>query len=242
MISATEVRGAAMRAARASRAGVGRASSGLAAALFGLLATAADAQPLPCGGTPLVSVVVGPFLQDAEPDALTVVWETDAADGAASVEYGTTTSLGLSVAASSGTGAGASRIHRATLSGLAPGTRYFYRARTTTRCSEVHDFRTPPLAASELPFRFVAYSDSQQDGANPSQHGVVVDDGVIAFVASEFGPDLADELAFVLVPGDLVANGNNYGHWKSQFFDEAQSLSQHVPYYPVPGNHEANSP
>jgi hypothetical protein len=69
-----------------------------------------------------------------------------------------------------------------------------------------------------------------------------VDDGVIAFVASEFGPDLADELAFVLVPGDLVANGNNYGHWKSQFFDEAQSLSQHVPYYPVPGNHEVNSP
>ena len=205
-----------------------------------LAALPAAGQPAPCG-PPLASIVVGPFLQDAEPDEITVVWETDAADGAASVEVGTDASLGSAVAGASEVGSGASRIHRATLDGLSADTRYFYRARTTTTCSEVHAFRTPPLAASETPFRFVAYSDSQRDAANPDQHGATVEDGILPFVAGEFGPDLADELAFVLVPGDLVANGTIYSQWEDQFFDEAQSLSQSVPYYPVPGNHERNA-
>lgn len=57
------------------------------------------------------------------------------------------------------------------------------------------------------------------------QHTATVDDGVIRFVNDHFGADLADELAFVMVPGDLVDNGNLYSGWKDEFFDEVQNLS-----------------
>ena len=214
----------------------------LVAGLLGFAAAPALAQAPPCGGPPLVSIEVGPFLQDAEPDAITVVWETDGADGAPSVEYGSTPALGSAAVGSSETSSGAAQIHSATLTSLASDSTYHYRARTATRCSAVHSFRTPSDAASEAPFRFVAYSDSQRDGGNPTQHGATVNDGILGFVASEFGAELADELAFVLVPGDLVQNGNIYTQWKDQFFDEGQALFRHVPVYPVPGNHENNSP
>ena len=214
----------------------------LAGALLWLAAAPAYAQVPPCGGgPPLVSIRVGPFLQDAEPDSITVVWETDGADGVPSVEYGPTEMLGSTASGSSEASDGGAWIHRATLTGLAPDAGTHYRARTATRCSEVHTFRTPPDAASEVPFRFVAYADSQRDGNNPTQHGTTVDDGILGFVASEFGSQLEDELAFVLVPGDLVQNGNVYSQWKDQFFDEGQALFRHVPLYPVPGNHENNS-
>lgn len=36
-------------------------------------------------------------------------------------------------------------------------------------------------------------------------------------------------------------NGTNYSQWEEHFFDPAHGLFNHVPVYPVPGNHEQNS-
>jgi len=52
---------------------------------------------------------------------------------------------------------------------------------------------------------------------------------------------LIDNLALVMIPGDLVSNGNNYGSWENTFFSPSENLFTQVPVYPVPGNHENNS-
>ena len=44
------------------------------------------------------------------------------------------------------------------------------------------------------------------------------------------------------MPGDLVSNGNTHSHWTDHFFAQARNLYHHVPLYPVPGNHEVDSP
>jgi len=184
---------------------------------------------------------LGPFLQNATPDGIWVVWETT--EGQESlVEYGLTPELGSVATGQSIPSVGAARIHHTQLTGLVPDTRYHYQVTTKGVSSRILHFRTPPLASAELSFRFVACSDTQLDTANPHKHAEIIDEGIIAYVTSHWGEDMADEVAFVMNAGDLVENGNAHEQWKTQFFDEAQSLLQHVPLYPVFGNHENDSP
>lgn len=197
---------------------------------IGGLATVATAQ----------SIRVGPFLQDATPTSIWVGWETT--EGLEStVRFGS--APGRLTGAAAGTSIssqGSARIHHAQISGLQPDTVYFYQVKTGAAMSEVLRFRTPAPAAAEKPFRFVAYSDTQ-GGPISNKHTEVINEGVIAFVTGEFGPEISDELDFAIEPGDLVSTGSDYDQWKTQFFDEEQNLIQHIPLYPVPGNHEQDS-
>ena len=169
---------------------------------------------------------VGPYLQNATPESIWIAWETESGDESR-VDYGLTTALGSLAFGGSIQSVGAARIHQTRLEGLLPDTRYYYQATTGGASSPVFHFRTPPHASAEKPLRFVAYSDTQGDGANPAKHTEIVNDGIIDFVTAHYGPDLADEVAFVINAGDLVTNGNDYAQWKTQFFDEAQNLTPH---------------
>ena len=41
----------------------------------------------------------------------------------------------------------------------------------------------------------------------------IVEEGVITYLEKEFGGNLTDHLALVMIPGDLVVNGNNFNQW-----------------------------
>jgi hypothetical protein len=192
----------------------------------------------PCLGS-AQSIRVGPVLQDASPDEMWVMWEaTDGSPG--SVEFGPGPGFGLVVSSTQIPSVAGATIHHARLPNLLADTTYHYRVRSGTAFSSTSTFRTPPVQAAEAPFRFAAYSDVQ-GGPVPDKHTEIVNDGVIDFVTETFGPVVPDELAFVIVPGDLVSTGTVYGQWKEQFFDEAANLTRQVPYYPVPGNHEQDT-
>lgn len=186
------------------------------------------------------SIRVGPFLQDASPTNIWIAWETTSGDDG-TVYYGTNPR----VLSQSATGLvipsqGPHRIHHVELPDLEPDTAYWYQVETGTALSDVFYFRTPPLASKEQPFRFAVLSDTQ-GGPVSNMHTQVINDGIIDFITDNYGPDLARNLAFVLQPGDLVSTGTNYAQWKTQYFDEAQNLYQHVPVYPVAGNHEQDA-
>ncbi|MGB1318499.1 MAG: metallophosphoesterase, partial [Flavobacteriales bacterium] len=149
--------------------------------------------------------------------------------------------LGTSVSGSAATGFGVSRIHDVHLTGLQPATKYFYRATTDDLVSDIYHFKTPPLKDSEASFKIVAMSDMQQNLAHPSVFSDIVNDNLIPYINQEFGSDLAEELAYFIVPGDLVDLGPIYQSWSSTFFDPAENLLSYVPLYPIPGNHEANT-
>jgi acid phosphatase type 7 len=159
----------------------------------------------------------GPYLQSATSDGVTVMWQA-AKSGHATVDYGATPALGSTVALVQTTDPVCARI-----SGLAPGTTYYYRVTEGSAQSPVCSFRTFPLAGR---FTFAAYGDSR---SNPAEHAKVA-----AGIASR-NPD------FVIHTGDFVFNGRLGGSWDSQFFIPAQAYMASSAVFAAIGNHEAES-
>lgn len=187
------------------------------------------------------NIIVKPYLQNAEPNSIHIMWETST-NGSTEVDYGLTNTLGTTVTGTSETGFILSRIHDVHLTGLQPATKYYYKVRTDNTESTIYHFRTPPLKDSEASFNIVAMSDMQQWGSYPTVFNDIVDDNLIPYIEDNYGNDLSEHLAYLAVPGDLVTTGSNYGSWASTFFGPAENLLSYVPLYPVPGNHEGNTP
>ena len=187
------------------------------------------------------NLVVKPYLQNAEPTSMHVMWETSTS-GASEVQYGITNTLGTTIQASISTGSGISSICDAHLTGLQPATKYYYKAITNVTESSTYHFITPPLKSYEASFNIVAMSDMQQDWQHTSVFKDIVDDNLIPYIQQEYGTDLAEHIGYLMVPGDLVQTGGIYSSWASTFFEPAENLLSYVPLYPVPGNHEGNTP
>ena len=183
------------------------------------------------------TILVQPYLQGATPNSIFVLWETDS-DEESIVEWGLTNALGNTNVGTAQVSVGAARIHEVKLENLQRFTKYFYQVKTGAALSQIHSFKTSPFASDQESFRIIAMSDMQRDGAFPNKFQEIVEDGIIDYLDQEFGGELTDNLALVLIPGDLVSNGNNYASWEETFFTPAQDLFSQVPVYPVPGNHE----
>ncbi len=186
------------------------------------------------------SINVQPFLQDASPTSITIRWETtDSTE--TTVEWGLTQSLGNTATGTSFINEGTARIHDVELTGLSRFTEYYYRVKIDTVFTDIAQFKTPPFSSDKESFMMVAMSDMQRDGANPNKFSEIVEDGILDYVSNNFSDNISKELAFVMIPGDLVVTGWNYDQWADHFFTPSQNLFNQVPVYPVPGNHESNS-
>ena len=185
--------------------------------------------------------VVEPYLQDADPDAITIMWETSSGEESV-VEWGTSNKLGKKTKGIAfDINFSASRIHEVNIKGLQRFTTYYYRVKTGKLRSDIFQFKTPPFASDEESFKIIAMSDMQIDSQHPEKFGEVIQEGVLTYLEKEFGGKLPDNLALVMVPGDLVGSGSNYDHWNGHFFKPSKKLFSQVPVYPVLGNHEGNS-
>lgn len=187
------------------------------------------------------TITINPYLQDATPTSIKIMWETSSGEQSL-VEWGTTPKLGKKT-----TGIAydvnytAARVHEVKIEGLTNSTSYYYRVRTGKASSDTYQFKTPPLTKDQNVFQMVAMSDMQHDSGNPGKFGKVVEEGVLKYLEEEFEGSVPENLALVLIPGDLVVDGDQYYQWKEHFFDPAQKLFSQVPVYPVLGNHERNS-
>jgi len=187
------------------------------------------------------TIRVQPYLQDAEPNAIKIMWETSSGEESI-VEYGLTPKLGKKEQGISyGANFNESRIHEVQLEGLDRFTAYYYRVRTGKAISDIYQFKTPPFASDNESFNMLAMSDMQYDTQEPDKFSEIVNEGILTYLKQEYGGTVSDNLALVMVPGDLVENGTKYHQWKEHFFDAAQKLFAEVPVYPVLGNHENNS-
>ncbi len=186
------------------------------------------------------TIKVQPYLQDATPNSIYILWETDSISES-TVEWGLTDTLGNTTSGTAQNSFGEAMIHEVKLENLERFTKYFYRVKTGDVISEIYNFKTPPFASDHEPFRIIAMSDMQRDGAFPNKFFEIVHEGIIDYLDNEFGGELIDNLALVMIPGDLVVTGSNYSQWEEHFFDPSHGLFNHVPVYPVLGNHEQNS-
>ena len=195
-----------------------------------------------CGFSFPVNLVVEPYLQNATPNSINILWETDS-ESESIVEWGMYVFLSEMTTGSSFNNYGNSKIHTVELSNLLPNTRYYYRVVVGNyeSYSDLYNFITPPDPSSEASFRIIAMSDMQRDNSNPDKFNEVVHDGVIDYFSEEYSDDIAAELAMILVTGDLVVTGSSYYQWQDHFFEPGSDLFSHVPLYPVFGNHEQDT-
>lgn len=184
------------------------------------------------------SIVVKPYLQDAEPTSMTIMWEVDVAESG-QVNYGIDPfSLDDVQTSTTQVGSGSSEIHTADITGLSAGKKYYYQVSLDNgETSTLYSFITPSNAAANKSTQLIAISDMQRDGSQPGKFKEIVEEGIIPIITSEIGTEIND-LEAVLIPGDLVVTGGNYSLWNSQFFSQSDSLFPYVPVYPVLGNHE----
>ncbi|WP_282160981.1 fibronectin type III domain-containing protein [Ulvibacterium marinum] len=207
----------------------------LAYLLFFVISLSASAQKKE------VSFLVRPYLQDASPNSIKILWETSSGEESI-VEWGLTPKLGQKdVGIAYDVNFSESRIHEVKIDGLKRFTEYYYRVITENATSDIFQFKTPPFAEDDESFKIVAMSDMQYDHNEPDKFSEVVNEGILAYLKKEFKGNLPNNLAMVLIPGDLVENGAKYFQWKEHFFNPAEKLFANVPVYPVLGNHERNS-
>lgn len=186
------------------------------------------------------AITIKPYLQDASPHSMVIMWETDSAYESI-VEWGITEALGNVTEGISYSSQGEFTVHEVGLCDLEHYTNYFYRVKAGNSVSEISKFKTPPHTKDHRSFRLVAMSDMQKDQAHPDKFREIVEDGVISYFEDQFGGNIQDNLALVMIPGDLVVDGNNFTDWKESFFTPSEKLFRRVPVYPAIGNHERNS-
>lgn len=173
-------------------------------ALLGLVAGASPAAA--------VSLVRGPYIQMGHfTNQATLVWRTDAAaDGA--VDYGLTTNYGATATGPSG------YQHEIALTGLLPGTTYYYRVRSSGTALATASFRSGKAPGTA--FRIGLFSDAHQGGS-----------AAIGNRLALAAPDL------LLAIGDMTDDGL-YSDLDNNLFSKMGAVLAAAPLYWTPGNHD----
>ncbi len=160
----------------------------------------------------------GPYQMQETKSSIVIMWETPTKT-ISTVEYGLTDTLGQKQTLLEPV-----TIHEVEITGLTAETVYFYRVGDGTTWSKSFTFRT--AVEPTTPFRFAAYSDSQE---KPRIHRRIVD------------RIMAQEPSFVLHSGDEVSDGRVWADWGLFRFEPTRPLGHLVPYYVAIGNHEHNA-
>jgi len=122
---------------------------------------------------------------------------------------------------------GDQHIHTATLTGLKPGTQYYYRVGDgTNNSSTIFSFKTEDEEADK--FQFLVFGDTQSgDDKDPdySQWNTTIHN------AYKANPDAS----FFMVVGDEAQAGRSNLHW-NYWFDACKGVIDSISYMPVVGN------
>ena len=166
----------------------------------------------------------GPYLNYATQRSIRVVWETDQ-PASAKIEWGETSALGQSAVLDQ-----PSTIQEYEIDGLGAHTPYFYRITCVNRQGEelssgILTFQT--AVRREEPFRFVVIGDTE---TRPHVNH--------ALSQKIWG----ERPNFVVVLGDLTDGGmrDHKWQWNQEYFAGIAGLCSRVPFFPVPGNGEAD--
>lgn len=143
-----------------------------------------------------------------------------------------TIAIKLSIAAQANklrTDLGDEFIYTATLTGLKPGTRYYYMVGDGTKnSSSVFSFKTEEENSDH--FQFMVFGDTQSGVYKKPDYDLWQSTIHNAYNAN---PDAK----FLIVMGDAVQAGQSNAHWNN-WFAAAKGIIESISYMPVEGNHE----
>jgi PKD repeat protein/predicted phosphodiesterase len=177
-----------------------------------------------------------PYLQTPTPNSIYISWHSDNT-GSSAVEYGTSSSLGLSQTGSVEDISG-NKWHTVKLSNLTPDTEYFYKCISEGEESDIYKFKTHEQGLpDDGKFRFILLGDSRTDAAKTTE---------IAYKAKlkaqeMFGGDIQNQIKLLVHVGDIVSTGSVISQYKNEYFTPYAGLSRHIPFMVTIGNHEGES-
>ena len=196
-----------------------------------LIANTALASLLLASQSSAQSVARGPYLQNGNPTEVTIRWRTDSATDAR-VRYGSSASS-LSETAN---GSGSSTEHEVRLTGLKPGTQYFYSIGTSSKelagGDADHYFYTAPPVGSQGKVRIWAIGDS---GTADSKAAAVRD----AFYSLEKSEGRAADIWMML--GDNAYSDGTDSEYQQAVFDMYPEILRTRVLWPTLGNHDART-
>ncbi|MCK5134252.1 MAG: metallophosphoesterase [Bacteroidales bacterium] len=155
--------------------------------------------------------IIGPYLQNMSDNEVTICW---------SVKEGVT---GISDGDSVVQDVSQYRHHKSIITRLEPNTTYSYDVLKDGTTRGQGTFTTFPEGIQ--PFHFTVLGDTR---TRHDYHQRIVNRMI------------QEDPLFVVNTGDLVSKGNSMEDWE-HFFRINDSLTRHVPYFTVLGNHEQNS-
>ncbi len=178
-----------------------------------------------CGSTAFATLVKGPYLLfEGSNTSMSVLWQTDASE-TNTIRWGTDTGYGMGQATAGVYGTAFQ--HKYVISGLQPGTRYFYQVVGYGSGS----FCTAP-AASATAVKLLAYGDTR---STPTEH-----EKVAGRMRAAYAADPAFQ-TICLQAGDWVysdAEANWAGEWFVNANPQMHSFQDEVPIVGARGNHE----
>ena len=179
------------------------------------------------------SFITAPYLQNVKRDGITIMWESQSGE-ATSVQLGRGTEIDAEFIAMSVDSGHESPIFKAVLTGLSPGTTYYYRVAVAgSPPSHLRTFRTAPRKSA--PFSFAVWSDSQGENRGAYEEDRLEPTKSMMTHMAQSGIDIA------LTSGDLAEDGGAYKDVRDYFLDRvAKFLGQSVPFFIAWGNHEPN--
>ena len=164
----------------------------------------------------------GPFVQNATPRSIQIIWKTPQPTDA-TIEFGTTPEVSSRVISSA-----FSSIHALALENLSPATRYFYRVSSSMAgggraVSALSEFTTLSESGDT---HFAVIGDSGQGSVGQYR---------IAEVLDRLNPDL------VLHSGDVIYPSFTDTRADTRCFSVYQNLMRRRPFYFTVGNHDIYS-
>lgn len=194
----------------------------------------------------LSGFLVNPYLQNPTPNGMVVMFEPAAATTVAKLEYrplGETAWQSVDAVIepvqsnSSGTLSTEAAPYTARLVGLRSNTTHEYRVVTDAGTTPLLRFKTWPAPGDAVDTgRFMVISDTQ--GNNPDWLKRVTNEGLIA---RDCGGDInvcVERIHGVIIPGDIVNDGEDLKQWREEFFGSGEALWRYVPIIPAIGNHD----
>jgi predicted phosphodiesterase len=146
------------------------------------------------------------------------------------VQWGTDQNYGLGNASVTAYDA-TNRLYKYVMSGLNPGTRYYYQVVVGSQCARGTFYAAPSSSATSL--KFFSYGDTRTNGAT---HNSIAGKLIANYTADPAFQTLS------LHVGDWV-NSDGESNWTGEWFNQAnvRTLTANIAYMGVRGNHEGSN-
>lgn len=190
-------------------------------------------QTITITGDPFVTIINPPYLQNLKTNGITIMWEQNVAV-TPQVAFGTTTNLDAQADCTQEASGVGTYIYKCVLTGLTPGTRYYYRVEGLGQVAPGGSFMTAPVGNDT--FSFSVWSDSQgQNGGTYPTDPLEPTKSMMRHIA-------ANGSRFAVTTGDLAESGNDYSGVQQFYLGRvARLLGRTIPWFVAWGNHDAAS-